>query len=379
MNIRTLDRKFPLRAALERLLTAARQVGPNSNKDPQLGDGSKSPPLPYPGLRFFTADNSEYFIGRAKQAEAVLNRLADSHTVLILGGSGCGKSSLVRGGVLPLLATSRQLPDHIGPWYSVTMRPERHPVARLQDAFLDQFLTTALDRLRARHAALPIETSKSASERSNLEKSVVSALHTPGSEPMGFESGSIVTNEAAKQAINVMLGGDRLGGDSDGGPAHPGLARLQKCVGEFDKLVLNVPGPPTANLLLVIDQFEELFRSEIDGPERERLVGFIRYVFEFQPDGVIIALVMRSEDLHRCAEEPVLSAIVNTSSIFIDWLGRPELRRAIVEPAQRVFKEWLNLEPSSENRDAPFRDDIVDALLDEADRLKENLEHKGDH
>lgn len=151
------------------------------------------------------------------------------------------------------------------------------------------------------------------------------------------------------------------------------------CVEFLDRALSEDFDASGANLLLVVDQFEEVFRKEVVPEQRRRLMALIRYVFEFKPSGVFLALVMRSEDLHRCAEEPGLSDIVNSSSMFVDWLDQPQLRRAIIEPAQRVFNSWLGPCPTSEQPTAPFHEAVVDDLLDDADTLKGMLDHKSDH
>ncbi len=50
---------------------------------------------PFPGLRPFTAEESELFFGREKESEEVLNKLLKNRFVTVTGASGSGKSSLV--------------------------------------------------------------------------------------------------------------------------------------------------------------------------------------------------------------------------------------------------------------------------------------------
>ncbi len=96
-----------------------------------------------------------------------------------------------------------------------------------------------------------------------------------------------------------------------------------------------------------------------------------------KPEGVVLALVMRSEDLHRCAEEPVLANIVNNSFVFVDWLNRDDLKKAIVEPAQIYLQETYLLDYKGEFW--PYERQLVDKLLDDAELLRKHSRNKGDH
>lgn len=62
---------------------------------------------PYPGLRAFTSDEAAVFFGRGRELDALFARLREpaQRFLAIIGASGSGKSSLVRAGLLPRLAT----------------------------------------------------------------------------------------------------------------------------------------------------------------------------------------------------------------------------------------------------------------------------------
>jgi WD40 repeat protein len=58
---------------------------------------------PYPGLAPFQEHDAARFFGRDREIDEVLDRLATRHLLAVIGVSGCGKSSLVRAGVIPVL------------------------------------------------------------------------------------------------------------------------------------------------------------------------------------------------------------------------------------------------------------------------------------
>jgi YD repeat-containing protein len=88
---------------------------------------------PYPGLRPFRYDESDVFFGREKQIDLLIARLACNHFLAVIGSSGCGKSSLVRAGLLPALNAGFMA--QVGSkWRIVEMRPGEHPIQRLTGA-----------------------------------------------------------------------------------------------------------------------------------------------------------------------------------------------------------------------------------------------------
>ncbi len=61
------------------------------------------PPRPYPGLRPFGKNEWPIFFGRERMIDEVVERLIHQRLLVVHGDSGCGKSSLIRAGVLPRL------------------------------------------------------------------------------------------------------------------------------------------------------------------------------------------------------------------------------------------------------------------------------------
>ena len=85
---------------------------------------------PYPGLRPFGRDESTLFFGRDEQVDQLLDKLADTHFLAVLGTSGSGKSSLVRAGLLPAL-DSGHLAGAGARWQVAELRPGDRPFRRL--------------------------------------------------------------------------------------------------------------------------------------------------------------------------------------------------------------------------------------------------------
>lgn len=102
---------------------------------PILDDAAALPPAPYPGLRSYESSEWAIYFGREPMIDEVITRLLDRHLVVVHGTSGCGKSSLIRAGVMPLihLRHARGNSD----WVTATMRPAGTPLRNLAIALAD--------------------------------------------------------------------------------------------------------------------------------------------------------------------------------------------------------------------------------------------------
>lgn len=109
-----------------------------------------NPQNPYLGLKAFEGKNSAYFYGRETAIYALLERLQKGRFLSVIGASGCGKSSLVKAGLIPKLQDD-PLPNS-QQWAIAQFTPGDRPLHRLLDTlaplhnqnqpfllFIDQF------------------------------------------------------------------------------------------------------------------------------------------------------------------------------------------------------------------------------------------------
>ncbi len=92
---------------------------------------------PYVGLRPFHADENLLFFGRDQQTLELLQRLHKHRFVAVVGGSGSGKSSLIRAGLIPALKGGYLVEDS-SKWFITTMKPGSSPVYNLAETLLRQ-------------------------------------------------------------------------------------------------------------------------------------------------------------------------------------------------------------------------------------------------
>ncbi|GAB3646922.1 nSTAND1 domain-containing NTPase [Ramlibacter alkalitolerans] len=90
------------------------------------------PPRPYPGLRAFEQDEWTIFFGRERMTDEVVSRLVADRLLVIHGDSGCGKSSLLRAGVLPRLEQGNARGG--ARWRTCTFMPGNDPLLNLATA-----------------------------------------------------------------------------------------------------------------------------------------------------------------------------------------------------------------------------------------------------
>src|ERR1043165_9559180 len=91
---------------------------------------------PFVGLRPFESEESLLFFGRREQATELLQRLHATRFLAVVGSSGCGKSSLVRTGLIPKLKAGF-LVEERDLWRIATMKPGDAPLENLAVSLLE--------------------------------------------------------------------------------------------------------------------------------------------------------------------------------------------------------------------------------------------------
>jgi hypothetical protein len=275
---------------------------------------------PYPGLRPFYPDEARYFMGRETQIREIIGRLGHQSCVTVLGGSGCGKSSIVRAGVIPALRL-KLIPGRGDFWRVATCTPGRAP----------------MDNLVAALAGVLVPGSSA--ERSTRIREVLYGPSALGGFLPAFKT---------EIAIDPALSADVLEG---------------------------------ANVLIVIDQFEELFREENIG--QAQAAALAELVIDCwrrreQNPGLFLVLTMRTDDLHRCAEFIDLPDVINATGYLTRRLKEDELREAIVAPVRPpMFRAGL-LEGALAPGEAdlrPYEVRVVTEVLDAVEEIAYDPDH----
>lgn len=201
-----------------------------------------------------------------------------------------------------------------------------------------------IDRLRpargrARFLAL---AGASGSGKSSLARAGVLAALARG-EIAGSESWPAVACKPGAQpleslAIALVAGGTRQGG-------------LRSLIDDLlheprtlhREVLLRLAGGPEERCLVVLaDQFEEVFTLCGDEGERRAFVDNLLHAATVAGGRTLVVLTVRSDYLGQCAAYPELARALSEHQELVGPLSRDELRRAIERPAQLVGCE---LEP----------------------------------
>ncbi|MEM1367611.1 MAG: ATP-binding protein, partial [Cyanobacteria bacterium P01_H01_bin.15] len=117
---------------------------------------------------------------------------------------------------------------------------------------------------------------------------------------------------------------------------------------------------PQENLLVVVDQFEELFRFREKRENRDEAIAFVQLLLQAaQPARIYVLLTMRSDFLGDCSQFRGLPEAINESQYLVPRLTREQLRDAITKP---VALGGMTIAPRLVNR-------LLNEITDNQDQL----------
>ena len=99
---------------------------------------------PYKGLKSFESADKDQFFGRDQFIAGLIDELEQANMILLLGGSGSGKSSVIRAGLIPWL--SQQWGTRL---VNLTLTPDQDPFESLYGSLLGYFKQSQAKLVRA--------------------------------------------------------------------------------------------------------------------------------------------------------------------------------------------------------------------------------------
>ncbi|MCD4679767.1 MAG: hypothetical protein K8S00_05205 [Bacteroidales bacterium] len=87
---------------------------------------------PFPGIRSYDINEDEFFFGRDTQTKELVTKLTNTQFLAIIGSSGCGKSSLIKAGMIPAILKGK-FKDQIGEdaWSLSMFKPGEDPIGNM--------------------------------------------------------------------------------------------------------------------------------------------------------------------------------------------------------------------------------------------------------
>jgi WD40 repeat protein len=234
---------------------------------------------PYRGLRPYDQAHAAVFFGRERLTAELVGKLAATGIVMVSGGSGAGKTSLLQAGLVPALARGVQLPGSSS-WPRISLTPTARP----------------LTALAAKLATLG------------------------GGDPAAIRQRLADAPGEAHLLIGQIL---PAAADQPQWPTRDG------------------PGPAAARLVLIIDQFEQVFAA---GGEEGRLerTAFIDAVCTAatKPAGprgeppVRVVIAVGGDYWDQCSAYPQLVPAMEQDQLVVGPMPEAGLLRAITGPAE---------------------------------------------
>ena len=244
----------------------------------RLGSSRSSDTNPYQGLAAFQPEDAARFFGRDELVSRLLEKLSFNRVLVLGGASGSGKSSLIRAGLIPRLASG--MLKGSDRWPIALFTPRTNPIEEL-----------AYQLERAARQATQRE------------------IRTPGAAE--------ISEDPLRARVAAEYSTDSAGG-----------------------------------LVLVVDQFEELFTQTTSATTRERFLDALAAIVDPLDSHVRLVIILRADFYAQSALYPWLAEQINRNQVLVGPMSRPELRKAVEEPAKQL---GLKVEEG-----------LVDVVLDEA-------------
>ncbi|MCX2969551.1 MULTISPECIES: nSTAND1 domain-containing NTPase [Streptomyces] len=298
---------------------------------------------PYAGLAAFDSADADRFFGRERLVDELAERLGRQRLVALVGASGEGKSSLLRAGLVPRLRAAE------GGTLVRVLTPGAHPLAEC----LRHLTALGDEDASAASGGGPGGTEEPGRSERGPGDPVVSrtgagrpaTVQPEAGEPGAARSGAggaraRVPGPRVPESGRPGAGAPRAGGgagppEPPAPPAPPGTDWAER----VDRALRAHPG--AGELVLIIDQFEEVFTVCRGEREREAFLAELAAVARGAAGRCRVVLGVRADFYAHGTAHPLLVDVLREAQVVLGPMSAEELRQAIVEPARR---SGLNVE-----------------------------------
>ncbi|WP_392482129.1 hypothetical protein [Nostoc sp. C110] len=238
----------------------------------------------------------KYFYGRTVLTDSLLENIRQGNFLAVVGASGSGKSSVVKAGLLHQLKLGKRLGGS-DQWAIKIFCPGEHPLKSLARVF-------------AHHITPPqVQDAQTQTDKPKSELEKTEELLNKGT------SGLTQLVQATLQSLGI--------------PHEL----------EPDTNTLPLQNQVSQRLILVIDQFEEVFTLCQD--ENERQEFFECLLGALNGSLLTVVMTMRADFFGKCAEQEYagLAQKIQENLVTVTPMNKKELTEAITQPAYQVGLE----------------------------------------
>ncbi len=208
----------------------------------------------------------------------------------------------------------------------------------LADRFFgrDQLLIDLVERLA--HAQFLVLLGASGSGKSSIVLAGLWPLLKAGGLP-GSEHWCYLSLRPGARPLNMLAAALTA---ASGGSIAEGLDMVRRLADAHT--LLNIADMLRTRLVLIVDQAEELWTLQPTEPDQladwleQQQRPFIRLlmsVFDAPDRSVLVILSLRTDFLHRAADQPAFARAITDHDILVSPMGAEELRAAIAQPAKQ--------------------------------------------
>ncbi|BAY26639.1 WD-repeat protein [Calothrix sp. NIES-2100] len=276
--------------------------------------------IPYRGLFAFKEEHAQFFFGRESFTDILIAAVQNQPLVAVIGASGSGKSSLVFAGLVKRLRDT-------GNWDIVDFRPGSKPLFNLANALFSHKLTDFNADARQK-----------------------------GSPP------PVLSRTECLQEIRKLA------------------SHLAECENKLRDVVDDLlQQDPNQHLLLIADQFEELYTLCTDAQERQAFLDRLLEAIKNRPNFTFV-LTLRADFLGQALSYRPFADALQYADLKLSPMTNSELQAAIEKPASLLgvriedgLAERIISEVSAEPGDLPLLEFALTQLW--AKQLDAQLTH----
>ncbi len=276
------------------------------------------PPNPFVGLRPFDSEESLLFFGRRKHVVELLRQLHRTQFLAVIGSSGCGKSSLIRAGLIPKLKAGF-LVEESERWRLAIMKPGESPLTNLAEKLLE---------------VVPDSSKTTSAFATDLRLLGVDAVVDLLNEPLANEGANLLL---VVDQFEELFRYDRPSNDvqdNAGGDAGNALSPEEK-------------------------EQQRLAQRELRREEAATFVSLLLAAVKQNKTPIYVVITMRSDFLGDCDAFPGLPEMINKSLYLVPRLDRKHREEVVENPIKLYGK---NIAPR-------LLDTVVNDVGDESDQL----------